>query len=205
MEDLTYLFQVLNDAPDPLPFYRRQRIDKELADLDCGTPPRAALLGFRCRDQEVQELKDELKASRLRLEAIGCCDVCWTDSWEPSNEGDAGAIRLKDGSWAECAMCKSMKWAQDMKDENEQLRNALSYAHGYAPKGETWSKEKSIDLALKYRLKTGLGVLARRVYTIQLLRKSGGYQQMTRFAYEGDWEVRELATETFNWLYELAE
>lgn len=39
---------------------------------------------------------------------LGCCEVCWTNSWVPVPKDYPNALKLKDGSgYVICQMCKA--------------------------------------------------------------------------------------------------
>jgi hypothetical protein len=50
------------------------------------------------------------------------CEVCWTNSWAPAEEGDKDACQHKDGSWVVCQQCLQTEYAIARQNQIKELQ-----------------------------------------------------------------------------------
>lgn len=69
---------------------------------------------------EVESLSVEV--ARLKLQAKGACEVCWTISWEPVKQDDTDAIADGHGGWMRCSYCWHLEsWLPRLNATNARL------------------------------------------------------------------------------------
>lgn len=78
---------------------------------------------LRAQSAELELSKADAKAARA-----GCCTVCWTNSFEPCEESDQGAVAYKDGAgFVRCQHCYMIEGFRKCKAELEQVKADLEY------------------------------------------------------------------------------
>lgn len=76
-------------------------------------------LELSARDEEIKRLQKQI--------APMACPVCWTNSWEPTEQDDKHAIKdpTIEGAWMRCAHCFMVEGMIKMKTDIDRLREAL--------------------------------------------------------------------------------
>lgn len=64
--------------------------------------------------KRIAELEAQLANLRDHRPMTNACNICWTSSWAPCEEGAEEAIQLN-GDWVICQMCQAERWLVDVR------------------------------------------------------------------------------------------
>lgn len=84
---------------------------------------KCSTIGDRRCDREITCNAEDLF---ILLRKPPVCDVCWTSSWEPCEEGTSNAVKdPMTGGWMICGFCNENDIANNLRNEVERMKSVL--------------------------------------------------------------------------------